>query len=102
MGLDANLYAIKQHEYTDTDFEMPEREEIAGWRNQYDLHKYMAAIYRAKGGKQEDFNCTTVRLSRENLQDLKAIISAGIAIETIEAALEAEAGGAAIYYWAWY
>ena len=43
---------------------------FAYWRKFNNLHQWMANLYYAKGGKSEDFNCTTVRLMKEDLDKL--------------------------------
>lgn len=44
------------------------------WRKHPNLHGWMEMLYRAKGGAEEVFNCTTVRLTRDDLDALEAAI----------------------------
>lgn len=76
MGLDMYCYAISDKDagHNDTDVKIPEgikREEVHYWRKHHDLHGWMENLYREKGGCQE-FNCTNVRLTEEDLDRLKA------------------------------
>lgn len=50
--------------FIDTDF--------AYWRKFNALHGWMESLYRRKGGVSKDFNCDTVRLTLENLDELFA------------------------------
>lgn len=43
---------------------------FAYWRKFNNLHQWMANLYYAKGGASEDFNCNTVRLMNEDLDEL--------------------------------
>lgn len=43
---------------------------FAYWRKFNNLHNWMADLYYKKGGKQESFNCTTVRLTSADLDRL--------------------------------
>ena len=43
---------------------------IAYWRKHPNLHGWMEALYYAKGGEKESFNCVPVELTREDLDQL--------------------------------
>lgn len=74
MGLD--MYAYR----TDTpipavDFKPEEGDfDIAYWRKHPNLHGWMEQLYRSKGGRAEDFNCTTVRIDAADLDALEKTI----------------------------
>lgn len=73
MGLDMNLFAIK-HTNTNTDVDQGFGSEnptieLAYWRKANHIHGWMETLYKAKGGTQE-FNCTSVRLSKQDIKDL--------------------------------
>lgn len=50
--------------------------ELAYWRKFNQLHGWMEDLYRQKGG-EEEFNCVTVRLDTENLNDLETWLLQG-------------------------
>lgn len=58
-----------KREGVDTDF--------AYWRKFNILHGWMERLYRKKGGAQDSFNCTTVRLDPEDLDQLEADAKSG-------------------------
>jgi len=74
MGLDMYAYAVdasKLNDDDDIDVEMGDHaEKIAYWRKFNHLHGWMEQLYREKGGEQE-FNCTTVRLTLDDLERLE-------------------------------
>ena len=53
-----------------------EPQELAYFRKFNHLHGWMERLYRAKGGTQE-FNCTTVMVTEEDLDRLEADFEAG-------------------------
>lgn len=57
----------KPREGVDTDF--------AYWRKFNHLHGWMEQLYRKKGGAQASFNCTTVRLTLDDLTELHSAAS---------------------------
>ena len=76
MGLD--MYACKVSSKNvgdiEVDYKFPEgeeKQELAYWRKFNHLHGWMEKLYRAKGGMEESFNCTTVRLNEDNLDSLE-------------------------------
>ena len=46
-------------------------EQISYWRKFNALHGWMEDLYRLKGGAKADFNCTTVRLTANDLDRLE-------------------------------
>lgn len=77
MGLDMYAFAVSKKDAGDrqTDIEA-EGEELAYWRKFNHLHGWMEELYCRKGGQRE-FNCTTVRLELEDLDELKSRLDAG-------------------------
>lgn len=81
MGLDMYAYKVGKGlipEGVEVDFYLPEKEEYVeeGWywrKNNY-LHGWMDELYRAKGGKDPDFNGNTVKLTEEDLKNLRTAI----------------------------
>lgn len=72
MGLD--MYAFKaktpKRGRTDVKIDGDDRIELRYWRKFNNLHGWMERLYREKGGKQESFNCTAVRLTKTDLMRL--------------------------------
>lgn len=52
---------------------LAEREDLFYWRKHPDLHGWMEALYRKKGGADE-FNCRPVRLTEDDLIDLEGAV----------------------------
>lgn len=52
---------------------------FAYWRKFNHLHGWMKRLYRAKGGSSPDFNCDTVRLMPEDIDQLEADLDATLA-----------------------
>jgi hypothetical protein len=62
---------------TAVDFdEQAGREQLHYWRKHPDLHGWMEKLYIEKGGKDEDFNMSPVRLDRADIDQLEAAIIA--------------------------
>lgn len=84
MGLDMYAYRVKQELLGDAQVDLEELlfeegqtkdgvdREFAYWRKFNALHGWMHALYERKGGKDEEFNCNTVRLNEEDLDTLEA------------------------------
>lgn len=74
MGLD--MYALTTtHDIPEVDFGDPE--DIARlfyWRKHPNLHGWMERLYRRKGGTDEDFNMTPVRLDAPDLDALEQAV----------------------------
>lgn len=78
MGLDqyANLYRAEDAAGVRVDIEAERVAPLFEWRKHPNLHGWMEALYRAKGGTGE-FNCSAVRLDREDLDALEQAVNAG-------------------------
>lgn len=74
MGLDMYAYTVNK-DVADkaVDFVVHEHEyhELMYWRKFNALHGWMERLYRKKGGSKESFNCTTVQLTSQDLDDLE-------------------------------
>lgn len=76
MGLDMYAFTVpaewagdREVDYTpDAD---RKSEELYYWRKFNALHGWMEKLYRSKGGAKASFNCTTVRLTSEDLDTLE-------------------------------
>jgi hypothetical protein len=82
MGLDMYAWRVKAEDAIG-DFEIARNEgedakveEMFYWRKHHDLHGWMERLYRAKGGTKESFNCVSVRLTMEDLQQLESDVLA--------------------------
>jgi len=74
MGLDMYAYTVDTTTVGDgvTDVTLCESAvQISYWRKFNALHGWMEDLYRLKGGAKEDFNCTTVRLTANDLDRLE-------------------------------
>lgn len=78
MGLDqyANLYRAEDAVGVRVDIDAEMVAPLFVWRKHPNLHGWMEALYRAKGGTGE-FNCAGVRLDREDLDALEKAVNAG-------------------------
>jgi hypothetical protein len=124
MGLDMYAYAVEDFPtLPDVDFECNSEnsDRIAYWRKHPDLHRWMEALYRKKGGEKE-FNLTSVRLTSADLYELERAVTTDTlpkneggfffgdshpedketTLTFIANARKAIANGKAIYYDAWY
>ena len=78
MGLDMYVFILKGTPAAEVDF--PETAAIAQlhyWRKHPNLHGWMQALYRKKGGRDPDFNFAPVVLKSADLDQLKADIQRG-------------------------
>lgn len=74
MGLDMYAMTTKRRRNSAIDFAVHKGDEqIHYWRKHPDLHGWMEQLYYAKGGSN-DFNCTPVTLTSDDLDDLEASI----------------------------
>jgi len=86
MGLDMYAYAAKAGILDDTDqVDFASKlfndgkpiegvdTDLAYWRKFNNLHGWMEALYRKKGGLDESFNCNTVRLMPQDLDVLESL-----------------------------
>lgn len=75
MGLDMYARALHSKPATPVDFDMPDdSEELHYWRKHPNLHGWMKALYKSKGGASPDFNCNTLQLTADDLDKLEADI----------------------------
>jgi hypothetical protein len=78
MGLDQWCYACDCEDIPDgqrVDFSRPESSvEIAYWRKHPNLHGWMEALYKEKGGTDQQFNCVPVELTMDDLDNLEEAI----------------------------
>ena len=71
MGLD--MYAFAVPKGTDlTEINQDQKQELDYWRKHHDLHGWMEALYRSKGGDKPSFNCVPVQLTAEDLDHLES------------------------------
>ena len=62
-----------------TRYEKPQRwRQVAYDRNNWDLHYQLAELYRRQGGKQPEFNNTTVRLYKLDLHLFRPSVAAQV------------------------
>ena len=85
MGLDMYAYTCDAKSVGDQQTDIQTRDEegnrllanfdrdFAYWRKFNHLHGWMEQLYRKKGGKSEDFNCTTVRIMPEDIDILESL-----------------------------
>jgi hypothetical protein len=74
MGLDMYAFIVDADKAGDkaTDVALGDgATEICYWRKFNALHGWMEDLYRQKGGSKESFNCTTVRLTADDLDRLE-------------------------------
>jgi hypothetical protein len=73
MGLDmyAEKVAVEKIGDSVVDFDSEGSSEIFYWRKHPNLHGWMEALYRKKGGKDESFNVSRVRLTSEDIDQLE-------------------------------
>jgi hypothetical protein len=121
MGLD--MYAFTTNENVPAvDFPNPaDAAELFYWRKHPNLHGWMEALYRTKGGVDDDFNVAAVRLDATDLDALeKAVMSDALPetagfffgessaedkesdLQFIPKAREAIAGGKRVFYTSWW
>lgn len=123
MGLDMYAYATEKATSAEDSLLLePEcREKIFFWRKHPNLHGWMEALYRGKGGTAESFNCVSVRIDPADLDALEAAVKDGTLPETegpffgvsdgsekaddlefIRKAREAIAAGRTVFYSSWW
>ncbi|MGO9547341.1 MAG: phosphoglycerate kinase [Rhodomicrobium sp.] len=74
MGLDMYARTTKRRLKSAVDFATKETDqELHYWRKHPNLHGWMENLYRRKGGAQE-FNCTTVQLTPNDIDLLEVVI----------------------------
>ncbi len=84
MGLDMYVYKTSSVLTNEVDFEpnVDDLELVHQWRKHPNLHGWMEALYRSKGGKEDCFNCVNVALSSEDLDELEHYIKSNELPET--------------------
>ena len=134
MGLDMYATTIRKHPGTEVDFKLGRVEaaqyiadeafdcqELHYWRKHPNLHGWIEALYRSKGGMGDEFNCNTVLLTTEDLDALEAAVNEGNLpptsgfffgqsdgsekdddLEFIRKARDAIAAGLFVYYESWW
>jgi len=131
MGLDMFAFKVKKEALNEqqVDFEIPdanegtdlEPQELAYWRKHPNLHGWMEALYREKGGTDEQFNCVNLNLTEEDLDNLEEVVNNDELLHTmgfffgescpedkendiefIANAREALKEGYAVYYTSWW
>lgn len=76
MGLDMYARKTKTAPSTAVDFEIGEgHEEFHYWRKHPNMHGWMEALYRQKGGTDKDFNVAPVVLTIEDIERLEADVT---------------------------
>lgn len=74
MGLDMYAYKTREH-VPPFGPEVPgDSVQIAYWRKHPNLHGWMEALYRKKGGT-ETFNCVSLQLSETDLDELERAVT---------------------------
>lgn len=73
MGLDMYAMITTEKPATPVDFKVSEATELHYWRKHPNLHGWMEQVYFDKGGTQE-FNCTPVIITLEDIEQLEAAI----------------------------
>jgi hypothetical protein len=74
MGLDMYAFTVDATTVGDATVDVAlgdGAEQISYWRKFNALHGWMEDLYRLKGGVKADFNCTTVRLTANDLDRLE-------------------------------
>ena len=80
MGLDMYAFAVSKDLVGDSQVDVKViagKQELAYWRKFNHLHGWMEKLYRTKGGMEEEFNCTTVRLNEDDLDSLEQALRNG-------------------------
>jgi hypothetical protein len=73
MGLDMYAYTTRE-QVTDYGFEMPKDANlIQYWRKHPDLHGWMEALYRERGGDKQ-FNCIPLCLTLDDIKRLEVAV----------------------------
>jgi hypothetical protein len=77
MGLDMYAWTIRRRPEKPVDFEADDASELHYWRKHPNLHGWMEALYRVKGGTDPDFNCVNLQLTNDDLDLLEDAIRSG-------------------------
>ena len=92
MGLDMYAMITNHTPKSPVDFKAESPTELHYWRKHPNLHGWMEALYYAKGGAADSFNCVTLQLTLEDLSKLEADIKA-IELPDTEGFFFGESGG---------
>lgn len=79
MGLDMYAFAVKADSFGDRVVDVvldDDAVQISYWRKFNALHGWMEDLYRLKGGAKDSFNCTTVKLTANDLDRLEMDVGA--------------------------
>jgi len=79
MGLDMYAFAVNADSVGDSVVDVAlgdDAMKISYWRKFNALHGWMEDLYRQKGGSKESFNCTTLRLTANDLDRLEMDVGA--------------------------
>lgn len=75
MGLDMYAFTTKE-QIQDVDFDRPsDTKQIFQWRKHPDLHGWMQKLYRKRGGENEDFNLSPLRLDAADIDALEKAVA---------------------------
>lgn len=74
MQLDMYAWTFPRPPGAAVDFYADFAKKLHYWKNHADLHEWMEALYRHHGGRDPDFNCSTVLLSRDDLDALEEAV----------------------------
>jgi hypothetical protein len=77
MGLDMYARTTSEAVAGAVDFEVKEASNLHYWRKHPNLHGWMEALYREKGGSADTFDCVPVVLTAADLDRLEADVKAG-------------------------
>jgi len=126
MGLDMYAFTVDATTIGDGVVDMAlgdDAMQISYWRKFNALHGWMEDLYRQKGGSKESFNCTTVRLTANDLDRLEMDVGANKLVpvngfffgaqeiypedlesvgDFVKVAKEAIADGKAVFYDSWW
>lgn len=79
----------------------PRWQQVAYERNNWDLHALLAALYAERGGTQDEFNDTTVRLYKRDLrlflQTFEGTVAPAISPSTAAQVIEHMRKGRVVY-----
>tara|TARA_B100002019_G_C20853481_1_gene395770 strand:+ start:114 stop:488 length:375 start_codon:yes stop_codon:yes gene_type:complete len=83
MGLDQYANKVKSDYDHKTKTDTITKTEIAYWRKHNALEGLMAGLYREKTGDEGEFNCKTLTLDSNDLDNLEKVVKAGDLPETV-------------------
>ena len=76
MGLDMYAMTTSDNVSGTVDLKVKQASELHYWRKHPNLHGWMEKLYYEKGGAADPFDCTTVALTVDDLDRLKADVKA--------------------------